>query len=92
MSWKNLKTSEKLDLGLGFKYGENLDVKWGRGVKIRLYITNDERYMNSDLSQGYFAFVPGREIRFIEYMGIKQSVRGFKYLIFLSFKFSQKLY
>lgn len=68
MSWKNLKTSEKLDLGRGFKYGENLDVKWGRGVKIRLYITNDERYMNS---QGYFAFVPGREISFIEYMGIK---------------------
>lgn len=75
VSWKNLKTSEKLDLGLGFKYGENLDVKWGRGVKIRLYIyiTNDGHYMNSDLSQGYFACVPGREIGFIEYMGIKQS-------------------
>lgn len=39
VSWKNLKTSEKLDLGLGFKYKENLDVKWGRG-ETRPYITN----------------------------------------------------
>lgn len=36
VSWRNLKTPEKLDLGLGFKYEENLDTKQGSGVKIRL--------------------------------------------------------
>lgn len=53
---KNLKTSEKLDLELGFKYEKNLDTEW----KIRLYFTKDGHYMNSNKNQGYFALVPGR--------------------------------
>lgn len=52
VSWRNLKTSEKLDLGLGFKYEENLDTKQGRGMKIKLYITDEGRYVKSDPSQG----------------------------------------
>lgn len=50
---ENLMTSEKLDLGLGFKYEKNLDMEW----KIRLYVTKEGHYMNSNKNQGYFALV-----------------------------------
>lgn len=58
---ENLKTSEKLLLGLGFKYEENLDMKQVRGVKIRLYITNEENFHEEGSESRVFCPCAGEE-------------------------------